>query len=109
MMVNLRSVSIVATWLFMVTCMLVSCGVFKRTTKSAPTFTNPLLPRGADPWNTYKDGYYYYTQTMGDRIEIWKTRNLADLNNAPHKTVWAPPAGTAYSKQLWAPEIHFID
>ncbi|MCW3107121.1 MAG: glycosyl hydrolase family 43, partial [Segetibacter sp.] len=23
--------------------------------------------------------------------------------------VWTPPAGTAWSKQLWAPELHFID
>ncbi|RYY30303.1 MAG: glycosyl hydrolase family 43, partial [Sphingobacteriaceae bacterium] len=27
------------------------------------TFTNPLLPSGADPYSFYKDGYYYYTNT----------------------------------------------
>ncbi|RYE56554.1 MAG: glycosyl hydrolase family 43, partial [Sphingobacteriales bacterium] len=27
----------------------------------AQTFTNPLLPSGADPFSFYKDGYYYYT------------------------------------------------
>jgi GH43 family beta-xylosidase len=46
---------------------------------------------------------------MGDRIVIWKTRNLADLKKAERKTVWVPPSGTSYSKQLWAPEIHFIE
>ncbi|WP_297820371.1 glycoside hydrolase family 43 protein [Segetibacter sp.] len=89
--------------------MLASCSVFKATQSSHETFTNPLLPRGADPWNIYKDGYYYYTQTMGNRIEIWKTKNISELNTAPHKTVWTPPPGTAWSKNLWAPEIHFID
>lgn len=76
------------------------------------TFTNPLLPSGADPWSIYKDGYYYYTHTLGDRIGIWKTKNLADLKTAEHADGyrdWTPPPGTMYSKQIWAPEIHFIN
>ncbi len=73
------------------------------------TFTNPLLPSGADPWNIYKDGYYYYTHTLQDSLVIWKTKNLADLKSAEKKTIFVPPAGTAYSKELWAPEIHFLE
>src|SRR5688572_33260259 len=76
---------------------------------SQSTFTNPLLPSGADPWSIYKDGYYYYTNTLGDRIDIWKTKNLADLKTSERKTIWVPPAGTSYSKAIWAPEIHFIN
>lgn len=72
------------------------------------TFTNPLLPYGADPYSFYKDGYYYYTHTSQNKLVIWKTKNLADLKNAESKTIWTPPAGTMYSKELWAPEIHFI-
>jgi GH43 family beta-xylosidase len=72
------------------------------------TFTNPLLPSGADPYSFYKDGYYYYTNTLGNRIGLWKTKSLADLKNAIHKTIYEPPEGTMYSKQLWAPEIMFI-
>ncbi|WP_295772341.1 glycoside hydrolase family 43 protein [uncultured Mucilaginibacter sp.] len=75
----------------------------------AQTFTNPLLPSGADPWSIYKDGYYYYTHTAQNRIVIWKTKNLADLKTAERKTVFTPPPNTAYSKDLWAPEIHFIN
>ncbi|HYG37529.1 MAG TPA: glycoside hydrolase family 43 protein, partial [Cytophagales bacterium] len=73
------------------------------------TFTNPLLPSGADPWSIYKDGYYYYTNTLGNRIDIWKTKDLSDLENAERKNIWTPPANTMYSKEIWAPEIHFID
>lgn len=73
------------------------------------TFTNPLLPSGADPWSIYKDGYYYYTNTLGNRIDIWKTKNLAELKTAERKTIWTPPAGTNYSKEIWAPEIHFLE
>lgn len=72
-------------------------------------FKNPLLPSGADPWSIYKDGYYYYTHTVGDRITIWKTKNLADLASAESKTIFDPPPGTEYSEQLWAPEIHYIN
>ncbi|MEH0156391.1 glycoside hydrolase family 43 protein [Limibacter armeniacum] len=73
------------------------------------TFTNPLLPSGADPWSIYMDGHYYYTHTVGDRITIWKTDNLANLKTAESSTVWTPPQGTNYSKEIWAPEIHHID
>ena len=72
-------------------------------------FTNPLLPSGADPWSIYKDGYYYYTQTLGNRLAIWKSKSIADLKTADSQTVFIPPQGTAYSKQLWAPELHFIN
>jgi len=71
-------------------------------------FTNPLLPTGADPWVIYHAGYYYYTNSMGSKLILYKTKNMADLKSAPNKTIWTPPAGTMYSKELWAPELHFI-
>lgn len=72
------------------------------------TFTNPLLPSGADPWVINKDGYYYYTNTTGKKLVIWKTKDITSLKTAERKTVWVPPAGKSYSKQLWAPELHYI-
>ena len=75
----------------------------------AETFTNPLLPSGADPWVIRHAGHYYYMQTMGNRLVIWKTRNLAALSSAQRKTIWKAPAGTAYSHDIWAPELHRID
>jgi GH43 family beta-xylosidase len=82
--------------------------VFSTTLLAQSTFTNPLMSAGADPWSIYKDGYYYYTHTLGDRIDVWRTRNLADLSKAERKTIWTPPAGRLYSKEIWAPEIHFL-
>lgn len=73
------------------------------------TFTNPLLPSGADPYSVYKDGYYYYTNTLGNRAGLWKTKSLADLKTAEYKTIYTPPVGTMYSKNLWAPQIQFIN
>ena len=72
------------------------------------TFTNPLLPSGADPYSFYRNGYYYYTHTLQDSLVLWKTKNLADLKKAEHKTIFVPPAGTVYAKEIWAPEIHFL-
>lgn len=72
-------------------------------------FTNPVLPSGADPWAIYHNGFYYYMQTMGDRLVLWKTMDLAALRTAEKKTIWIPPLHTAYSGQIWAPEIHFIN
>ena len=73
------------------------------------TFVNPLLPSGADPWSTWKDGWYYYTHTTGRNLTLWKTRSIADLASAEKKVVWTPPPGQPFSRQLWAPELHFID
>jgi GH43 family beta-xylosidase len=73
------------------------------------TFTNPLLPSGADPWVIYHDGYYYYTNSTQNNLVIWKTKNMAELGSVEKKTIWLPPANTLYSKELWAPELHYIN
>ncbi len=76
---------------------------------SQSSFTNPLLPSGADPWVIYKDGYYYYTNTLGNKISLWKTKNLHELKEATPATVWSPPKSGPNSKAIWAPELHFLD
>ncbi|MBV9301409.1 MAG: glycoside hydrolase family 43 protein [Acidobacteriaceae bacterium] len=73
------------------------------------TFTNPLLPEGADPWVIYRDGYYYYMQTTQRDLRIWKTRSLADLKTATAKTVWRPPQTGQDCCDIWAPELHFLN
>ena len=78
------------------------------TLPSSQTFTNPLLPSGADPWVIYRDGYYYYMNTTGNDLTIWKTRNIADLKNADKKVVWTPPPTGPDSHEIWAPELHFL-
>lgn len=71
--------------------------------------TNPLLPSGADPWIVWKDGSYYYTHTVGDRISLWKTQRVQDLKSVTPITVWTPPVTGPNSKSIWAPELHFLD
>ncbi|GAB3586021.1 glycoside hydrolase family 43 protein [Hymenobacter daeguensis] len=78
------------------------------TKAPAATFTNPLLPSGADPWTIYHDGYYYYTNTTGNNLTLWKTRSLAELKTAEKKVVWTPPATGPNSREIWAPELHYL-
>jgi len=73
------------------------------------TFTNPILPSGADPWVIYKNGYYFYTNSTGRNLVIWKTKSVVDMRNALRKVAWVPPVGMPYSKELWAPELHYIN
>ncbi|UOR07604.1 glycoside hydrolase family 43 protein [Hymenobacter aerilatus] len=72
------------------------------------TFTNPLLPSGADPWSIYHDGYYYYTHTTGRNITLWKTKSLSQLGTAEKRVVWTPPATGPNSREIWAPELHYL-
>jgi GH43 family beta-xylosidase len=66
------------------------------------TFSNPLLDSGADPWVIYKDGFYYYTHTQGNRVTLWKTRSVTNLREAESKDVWKPPQQGPNSKAIWA-------
>ncbi|RYF45507.1 MAG: alpha-N-arabinofuranosidase, partial [Cytophagaceae bacterium] len=56
------------------------------------TFMNPLKVNGPDPWIIYHGGYYYYTNTMGRTITLWKSKTLEGVKDAPGKVVWTPPA-----------------
>ena len=72
-------------------------------------FSNPLLSNGADPWCVYKDGFYYYTHTTATNITLWKTKCIGELATAEKKIIFKPPVSGPYSKNLWAPEIHFLE
>lgn len=72
------------------------------------TFTNPLQ-NGADPWVIRKDSFYYYTQTLGNRIAVWKTKSMAHLGDAQITTIFTPTLGAQNSENIWAPEIHYIN
>lgn len=99
----------------LIACTVISCKNSSGKTEnaayavsSAATYTNPLMERGPDPWALYHNGFYYYMHTMGDSLVLWKTPDMAEVKNAPRKTVWIP-SDPANKRHLWAPEIHRID
>lgn len=72
-------------------------------------FTNPLLSSGADPWVIQKDTNYYYTNTVGNKLVLYKTSKMSALKDGTIITVWTPPATGDYSKDIWAPELHYLN
>jgi len=75
------------------------------------TFINPIKSSGPDPWVIKKGYFYYYTQTSGNRVSIWKTQFIEDLSSAKEVVIWnAPTEGNIdYNRDIWAPELHFLD
>jgi GH43 family beta-xylosidase len=72
------------------------------------TIVNPLLPSGPDPWIVARNGFYYYMNTTGSSLVIWKTTSIAALATAEKKVAWRAPATGPYSRDIWAPELHFL-
>ena len=79
----------------------------QRILMDSQLYTNPLLPKGPDPWTLWKDGNYYYMHTMSDSLVLWITPDITELKNAKQKTIWIP-TDPSNSQHLWAPEIHNI-
>jgi hypothetical protein len=72
------------------------------------SFTNPLLGGGADPWVIRQGGYYYYCGSGAGGLFVSKSRELPEIG-ANRRIVFSPPEGQPYSRELWAPELHFFD
>ncbi len=91
--------------LFMLTW--TSLWAYPTSAASTMNYSNPINTAGADPYvMLHSDGYYYFTRTLGNRLDIWKSRSLTAIDLGERKTVWTPPSGL---KDIWAPEIHNID
>lgn len=72
------------------------------------TFTNPILVSGNDPWVLRHKGYYYYCGSSGGQIFVGKSRDLTGIGSYT-KAAFIPPPNLPYSRDMWAPEIHFFD
>ena len=104
---------------FLLSVAISACSCGKGTSKSTgpggggvtadTTFKNPLLPSGPDPWVLQNDTTYYYMNTLGNRLAIWATGKMSALGRVQPVTVWTPPAAGPYSKDVWAPELHYFD
>ena len=85
-----------------------------RSHQAGATLVNPIVAAysddgSADPSIVWRDGYYHYCRSLpGGAIGIAKARRLQDIGRVPIVTVWTPPPGTAYSRQVWAPELQYL-
>ncbi len=96
------------TRLLFLFCLLTGTGCSK-TLLIGPYFTNPLLGSGPDPWVIYKDVFYYFTKTSGNKITVFQTEKMSTLGKAQEKLIWTPPLAGPYSHDIWAPEIHYLN
>jgi len=72
-------------------------------------FVNPI-GEGADPWivRDGKNKSYLWCLSEGNRaIAIHTSDNLSSLGEK--HVVWRAPGEGPYSKEIWAPELHFLD
>lgn len=70
------------------------------------TFTNPVAPRGADPWVVREGDAYHYCFSARNRVWVASAGNLLDVFTAQPVVAWRPPRGTDHSREIWAPELH---
>ncbi|MCR5343097.1 MAG: family 43 glycosylhydrolase [Butyrivibrio sp.] len=77
---------------------------------SSDTFESSLVNFGADPFVTYHDGYYYYVRMGRNDTGIWVTKSaeLERIGKVEPVCVYMP-SGDQPTRELWAPELHFLD
>ncbi|KAI0144557.1 glycoside hydrolase family 43 protein [Xylariaceae sp. FL1272] len=62
-----------------------------------------------DPYVNLTRNRFFMTFTASDRIEIWSSPSLLDIEKTGTKhVIWKPPPGTDHSADLWAPELHAL-
>jgi GH43 family beta-xylosidase len=74
--------------------------------------TNPILPpHSADPWMILHEGFYYYSQsTVGETgIRVRKSASIIGVAEDDGVVVWQAPATGLNSREIWAPELHFVN
>ena len=115
MLLTVRSIIYVLLTAFILT----ACGVESkkgsvRATLAEATaeYKNPIIKQRADPWvYKHKDGYYYFSGTVPeyDRIELRRAKTIQGLGEAQPIVVWTKRESGPKSKNIWAPELHYID
>lgn len=72
------------------------------------TFRNPITESGADPFVVHFEDGYYYVYSADGGVFVSRADNIHHLRQ-DGKCIFRPEEGKPYSRELWAPEIHFID
>lgn len=57
----------------------------------------------------HTDGMYYLTVTTGSNVTLWRSTSLVGLAAGERKTIRNPQDSGPSSKEVWAPELHFLD
>ena len=72
--------------------------------------TNPVFETANDPWVVkHDDCYYYCFAARGNGIRVRQIDNLDQITSSDAAMVWRAGKGDPCSKEIWAPELHYID
>lgn len=92
-----------------------SVGLFacqKENSVKKTSYTNPLTDDGgtyADPWLIRAGTKYYYCSASPDNsIVIKQSDDPTTILESESKPIWNAPVNQNYSKEIWAPELHYI-
>lgn len=73
------------------------------------SFANPIDGAGQDPWVLQWRDEYIYIWSDGGKILGSRSARLQDIGTSQPVVLYDPPNGTAYSRNVWAPELHRLD
>jgi len=71
-------------------------------------FTNPINERGEDPFVVKHGGKYYYCYSAGNGVAVSAADNIHLISRKNGVKVYTAPEGCMYSREYWAPELHYI-
>lgn len=71
--------------------------------------SNPVYHTGNDPWVIAHKGHYYYCFSGGGGVKVGEIPSLDQITDQTAKQVYTAPQGTMYSKEYWAPELHYLN
>ena len=102
----MRKIDSALTW-FLLAGVLVA--LVAGSAHAAGTFTNPIASSGYDPWMIrHGDDYFLVQSRHGQEVYVGRATNPVDIGKDPWVTVWTPPPDKPYSKEVWAPELHYL-
>lgn len=73
------------------------------------TVQNPIHNAGGDPWVIAHEGKYYYCFSRGNGVAVSEAASIHQISQRNGAMAYTAPEGTAYSKEYWAPELHYIN
>jgi len=107
-----KSIRIILVYIMVMICVFqTACSTIPKEgeTEKMVSFSNPIAKTGNDPWMIFHEGTYYYCYSSDGGIRVSSVKNIFEIGDKDGKMVWRAPENTLYSKELWAPELHYID
>jgi GH43 family beta-xylosidase len=71
-------------------------------------FKNPVVAHGQDPWVIRWGTNYFLCQSRPGSVWVNRAARLEDIGVDHWQCVWTAPTNASCSKEVWAPELHFL-